>query len=350
VAHARSRLFPAWDALFDALPLPPLAVGALVALAFLLLFVGFDLLDGNYTPERLQGLPWWLHVEFRNAVAVSLLVAGLVTTYRMEKAGTQLDIARVRPHLAGSPEERARLEREAIGIESGYLLGVTALGALALSAVLPFLYLDPSRFLRARTYLEPAVLFDIVVAWIIGGLTAKQLYLSVQQDRAFARLAHLVPRVDLLDLSPFRPFAWRGLRRSGRWLVLATLASFAFFDAGLFEVPAFALVGIMVFALVTFVLPLRKARDRIRAEKELQLAGLAARIRRERDRLTDGDPSREGGRLADLITLEARLRDVADWPVDAPVALRLAVYLGLPALSWLGGAFFDRLLAAALDR
>jgi hypothetical protein len=73
--------------------------------------------------------------------------------------------------------------------------------------------------------------------------------------------------------------------------------------------------------------------------------------------LIDRDPSlflqREyfgaGLGLSDLLAYRSLLESVREWPFDAPTMLRFALYLAIPLGSWLGGAFVERLLGAALD-
>jgi hypothetical protein len=198
------------------------------------------------------------------------------------------------------------------------------------------LYRDPSRFLHAETYAMPSVLFDLAVGAALGWATSRTLYASMWQDRAFARLASVVREIDLLDLSPLRPFARRGLRRALRWLLLATIASLAFIDAGYAEAPALVLVGIVAFAMLSFLLPVLGIHARIRAEKQSTLSALRQQIRDERSTLDAG--SVRGGRLADLLAYEARIAAVREWPIDATTLLRFAVFLLLPLGSWLGSA------------
>ncbi len=53
--------------------------------------------------------------------------------------------------------------------------------------------------------------------------------------------------------------------------------------------------------------------------------------------------------LSDLLAYRSLLESVREWPFDAPTMLRFALYLAIPLGSWLGGAFVERLLGAALD-
>jgi len=210
------------------------------------------------------------------------------------------------------------------------------------ASLVPALYLDPSRFLRLETWLLPSVQFDLAVGAAFGWALGRILYAGVRQDRVFARLSAHVERIELLDLAPLRPFARRGLRRSARWLLLASLSIPIFADAGLAAWPALWLAAILGFAGFSFVLPIRGIVRRIRQEKDTELARVRADIRAERDRLRGEGGERQGGVLADLIAYEDRIAEARVWPVDTGILTRLGVFLLLPLGSWLGGAFVER--------
>ena len=105
----------------------------------------------------------------------------------------------------------------------------------------------------------------------------------------------------------------------------------------------------------------RHPRARILAERvapeslfvaiDSELACVRAAMRGELDALAG---SRLAGRgeplsLADLVAWESRIDAVREWPVDAPVLLRFAIYAAIPLGSWLGGALVEHMLGAVLE-
>jgi hypothetical protein len=345
---------PVWTRLFETLPGSPLVVGALVAGALLLAFAALDLLDGNWNDLLAGEVPFWAHVEIRSALVVAALLAGIAVTHRFEEGGVLRDLVRLLPRLR-RPLDADALARSVSEVDRRSLRVAGSLGALVILAVVPSLYLEPSRFLRPETYALPSVLFDLAVGALVGWTLSKTLWAGIVQDRAFARLSREVAQIDLLDLTPLRPFVRRGQRRMLRFVVLAAIAAFVFFDAGYLAPPALAFLGIVAFATFSFVLPVWGIHVRIRDEKRETLARLREEIRRERaavtQRLEEG-PSREsrdgGGHLADLLAWEARIASVREWPLDVSTVLRALLILLLPVGSWLGGAFVERLVDAAL--
>ena len=337
VPEPEAAVLPLWSRLFDRVPASPLAVGAALGLALVATFLLLDLWDRNLRTLLSGEVAPWRHVEVRSAFIIASLVAGVLVTHRYEQAGTRRDLRALLPALRRVELADDGGDADAVGApDRSRLRAVGALGAAGITAIVPMLYLDPTRFLRVETYAMPSVLFDLAVGAALGWATSRTLYASVCQDRAFARLAGRVREIDLLDLSPLRPFARRGLRRALRWLLLATIASMAFIDAGYAEAPALVLVGIVAFAMLSFLLPVLGIHARIRAEKLDSLAALRQQIRAERATLDAG--SARGGRLADLLAYEARIAAAREWPIDATTLLRFAVFLLLPLGSWLGSA------------
>jgi len=337
---------PAWSRLFDAIPVSPGGVASGIALALFASFLAFDLREGRLD-ELIAGVtPWWQHVEVRSALAVAALFAGVAATYRYEEIGSREDLRRLAPHLRGDAECQAALVQATHVAEHHDVRLAGLLGSALFALVVPALYRDPARFLRAETYLLPSVVFDLAVALLLGGTILRTLYGGVAQDRGFARLAHSIAEIDLLDLGPVHVFSRRGLRRALRWLVLASVAGLVVFDAGWDGPPALVFVGIVAFALFSFWLPIRGAHVRVREEKQRALAALRARIRSERARVDEGAGA--GGRLADLLAYEARVQGVSEWPIDGFTLLRLAFYLLLPVGSWLGGALVERFVSKLL--
>jgi hypothetical protein len=343
-AHA---VFPLWTRWFAALALPPAASGLLASAVLFAAFLALDALDGNLHTLVDGSVPWWRHVEVRSAACHSLLLGLMLIVHRTEQRGTRRDLARLGPQLRGDGDLASLLLREAGAVDPARLRIAGGVGAAVVASLVPSLYLDPARFLRLETWLLPSVQFDLVVGAVFGWTLGKVLYAGIQQDRAFARLSGAVERIDLLDLSPLRPFARRGLRRTGRWLLLGALSAPVFLDAGLAAWPALTLAAIFALAGVSFVLPLRGIHRRIGAEKAAELKRLRAAIAHERGRLLDPAPGPDG-RLADLLALEARLASAREWPLDTTIVLRLVVFGLLPVGSWLGGAFAERLLDWAL--
>ena len=348
-AAAPSRsICPAWSYLFDVWPGSPALLGAVVATLLCSAFLLLDLSEGRLD-DLLEGVTsWWRHPEVRSAIVIAVLFAGVGVTYRYEELGSRADVARLRPHLRPDAGCEAALRDVTCVADHHDVWIAGVLGSLLFAGIVPFLYRDPTRFLHAATYGLPSVLFDFAVALLLGGTILRTVYAGVVQDRAFARLAHSIARLDLLDLEPVHVFSRRGLRRTLRWAFLTAVASLVVIDAGWDGPPTLVLLGIVGFAVFSFLLPVRGAHDRVRAEKRRTLEALRASVRAERERLESAEAGSTSGRLADLLAYEARIAGVSEWPIDGFTLLRFSLYLLLPFGSWLGGALVERIVNTLL--
>jgi hypothetical protein len=337
---------PLWSRLFDAVPLSPVAVGAILGGVLALAFFALDLLDGNLASLLGGDVAPWLHVEVRSAVVVSALLAGVLSTHRYEELGTRRDLEKLSPLLRSGALRRSSEQALAAAPGARALRGVGLIGALMIAGIVPMLYVDPTRFLRVQTYALPSVLFDLAIGAVLGFTTFKTLFGALAEDRRFALLARDLGTIDLLDLSPLYVFGRRGLRRALRWLLLVSIASLVFFDAGRAAPPALMLSAIFGFALLSFLLPVWGAHRSIRAEKGRELEHLHGRIAEQRRCLQANDwrPAEAGGRFADLLAYEARVSAARTWPFDAPTLARLALYGCLPVGSWLGSALIQHVV------
>jgi capsular polysaccharide biosynthesis protein len=87
-------------------------------------------------------------------------------------------------------------------------------------------------------------------------------------------------------------------------------------------------------------------RESIWREKATQLDALRERIRGQRSAVLGeaAAPAGEGAQLANLIAYHDLIERAPEWPFDAPMIARLALFAGLGLGSWLGGALVERLL------
>ena len=341
---------PIWSRLFEVASVSPLAVGVLIAVGFIGAFLALDILDGNLVSLVRGEVPFWRHVEVRSAIVVATLLAAVVVTNRYAELGTRRDLERLAPQLDQTALPESVRASFGVPARPAALRVAGVVGAIVIMAIVPTLYLDPTRFLHAATYARPSVIFDLLVGAVLGWTVFRTLFASLEEDRRFAALANHVRSIDLLDLAPLYVFGRRGLRRAVSWLFLVSLTALVFLDAGNAEPPALVLAMIFGFATVSFLLPVWGAHRRIRAQKLQELETVRRQIVEERERLraANWSPPEAGGRFAVLLGYEALVREARTWPIDASTIVRLALYGLLPIGSWLGSAFVDRVVHAWL--
>jgi hypothetical protein len=132
------------------------------------------------------------------------------------------------------------------------------------------------------------------------------------------------------------------------WLVLLSLVSLSAVDLiWFFSIAAIALVG----GTAALILPVRGIHLRLRQAKQAELERVHAAIRGDPGPLAGSLISGHGASLglSDLLAYREFIESVREWPFDTSTMLRFALYLAIPLGSWLGGAFVERLLGAALD-
>jgi hypothetical protein len=88
--------------------------------------------------------------------------------------------------------------------------------------------------------------------------------------------------------------------------------------------------------------------ESIRGVRELARIRGAIREAREETFARSAAEQPGGGRLTDLVSYEARIAAVAEWPIDTSTLLRLGFYLAIGLGSWVGAAMVERLLETAL--
>ena len=106
-------------------------------------------------------------------------------------------------------------------------------------------------------------------------------------------------------------------------------------------------VGVVI-AVAALLMPVRGVQRRIRLAKRAELVSLDVELRRVRDAVMRGDEA-ERGRLADLLSYRTYVEGVRELPFDNTTFARFGLYLLIPLVSWVGGAFVERILGSLLD-
>ena len=329
---------------FELAPVPPIWLGIGLAVAILAAFYGYEygtgglgrLLSSHESRQILRGMSTML-------VVLAYLPTAQVYLARWTRRHVQL----LQPLL----REGADL---ALGntflSRSSRVVGVT--GSLAFVVLFLLVPLDFEVYAR-RDYWT----FESALAWLVvpltGWMMARLAHALIFDARCVSRMAADLRRIDLIDLGPLAPFVQHGLRSA--LLVILLLAIGLTGLVG--QQPSVLLHAILNFTalfgvgVAALVLPVVGVRGRIREEKHAQLATLRSRINADRQTILAGGPEldRVAARLPGLVSLEARLDAVREWPFDVSSLLRFAFYMAIGLGSWLGAAAVERLLDFALE-
>jgi len=248
---------------------------------------------------------------------------------------------------------RGRIIASVFGWLFGFLIPVFAVpGAWTLMTGQPDLWqsaLPPEAYWAAGWFL-------VIVPFLIASLS-KASYQMVTSARRL--LSELENRLDVspLESETLRPLANAGLHTSFIWMIGAAIGMLFVLDSNIESTVIMVfMAGIAVLGGLAAIGPAMAGRRVIRRAKEKALADVRAAIARLH--LEALDPSSEtlvkhtdDQRLAQmgaLLAYEDRLEKAPELPVSAPTIAQFALYLAIPVGSWLGGAFVERMVDAAL--
>jgi hypothetical protein len=320
----------------------------LIAATLFALYVLKDLLLSPANELRsAAGAPWKLvqpWIELLQAILIGYLLSASVYSLR----AAARDLHALRPALDVSEAEFA-LRLAHISSFAKRPLVVVGLGSVCFGLSLPFMdgYWVGGRPPLGHVDLNWAMFRSALLAFAVG----RTMQIEMVIAKRFSLLGRSSARVDLLDLSALAPFARRGLHSVLVLMLFAALLSLlllAPFDVAVTSVTVVATLGI---AIVALLLPVVGVHRRIGDAKRAELARVRAAIARERE-LWLGAGTAAGGAasgLADLLAYEARIASMATWPFDVTTLARFTFYVMLGSGSWLGSAFVERMLEAALD-
>jgi hypothetical protein len=349
--HVEDRAAAAWsDRLFERVPVAPIWVGLGLAVGLLALFVFLAWASGGLA-QFMGGDESLLEArDARIGVTIMFAVAYLLTARRYTTLGARSDFEALRGLLGwrGPRFARARREFETLDPRSARTAG--ALGTLGLPITLLLVDRDPTLYLNAW-YWTP----EKGLTWVIGLVFLWSLAIFGYATYAYARrlsdLASSLKNLELGDTESLAPFGRHGLRSALLWLILLSMLSVNLVDPG--WTGLVATFGVITFAAATtaLLLPSRGVHRRISEMKRAELRRVDAAIRGETAELTESAiaPRARTATLGDLVAYRGYVVATREWPFDTSTWVRFALYLAIPLGSWLGGAFVERFLTAALD-
>ncbi len=352
MSHAgveRGSARPWTDRAFEAIPLAPIWVSAVLALALVGLFVLTVYATGEFAEFMKRDIRWWEERDGRLGVLIALLTAYLPSARRYEEIGTRRNLEDLRTAITWPPGGFEESSRSCLAIDPGRqrIAGLLSILAVPLTALL--IDRDPTLYLRAE-YWGPAQFWS----WGVGSLLCWNagilVYTISRHVRGFSRLAQSLPEVNLFDLKRYAPFARQGLRAALPGLILLAFLAPNLVDRGFFW--AIAVLGSVAVAWTTTALlvPMRGIHQRIREAKRAELARVHAAIEGDPAALETSAIARRAGdaSLRDLLAYRDFVQSVPEWPFTAPLRLRFLLYAAIPLGSWLGGALVERALDAAM--
>jgi hypothetical protein len=235
-----------------------------------------------------------------------------------------------------------------VGI-AGYLFGLVSL-VPALPGLMELFGLQGSYEFLPPASMQVAAVWFFVVSPFAFSLIAKYLYLTVDEGRLWARLRKEADAPNIFDAAQLRPVSKAALRGALTWVIGATIGSLFFLSSGIDRsilLPFF--IGIGFVAVMNLVVPLVGWHRKIVLEKERQLGEAQQVIERCWKQLKGaGEDDAALAKMGGLLALEARIQTAREWPIDFSTIGRMAFYLAIPVMSWVGGALVERVVDAAI--
>ena len=338
------------DRVFRLAPVAPFWLGIALGLLLAGSFFAFVYLTGDLASFMASDERWWQSREGRMVVLLAGLAAYFVTARHYSRAGAEASLERLRAAIPWTPRdlEAAHRPRDVPSRRATRMAGIAGLSIVPVTAFL--IDRDVTLYLQGEYWAGGGGF-----TWIVGAVVAWNagtLFHALRAEAArFSALGRRVPEIDFFDLSALTPFARQGLRSALPGLVVLAFFALNALDRGFFWVLP-VMGGLSLAALVLgLVGPMRGVHERIRELKRAEIARVDAAIRGDAAALAATALGRRADPpgVGDLLAYRQFVAAVREWPFDASARIRVLLYLAIPIGSWLGGAFVERLLDAALS-
>lgn len=333
------------DRLFGALPLPPIAIAAGLALLFLLLLFATVQATGDWAIFMQRDRPWWQDRDGRLAVLLVLLAAYLPAARAMEAGGAERTLNELRGSLRWRPGQLEAVHSQLAEPDTRGRRIAGGLAMLTIPVTMLLVDRDPTLYFQ-RWYWDATHFWIYGLALVLTWNGGVLVHAIRRHARCFSELAREVPEVDLLDLSGFEPFTRHGLRAALPGIVLLSFLALNLGDRGfVWAIGVLAPLALVQTSLALVPL-LRGVHQRIGEAKNAERVRVDAAIRGGSEGLRGSPVAAQlaDAGLADLLAWRSFVESRPQWPFGGSLRLRLLIFVALPLGSWLGGALVERLL------
>ena len=231
----------------------------------------------------------------------------------------------------------------------GYAAGLIALFP-SLPGMMELIGLEGTYGFLPPASLQFAAVWFFAVAPLTFSVIAKAVYIAFREGQLWSGFRTKVAAPDIFDPAKLRPVTKAAMRGSFSWVMGATIGTLFFLSNEIDRstlAPFF--IGIGGVAVLYLVAPLVGWHRVLLAEKERQLRDVRKVIDRCWTRLKSAEDDDVAlAKIGGLLALEARIQAAREWPIDFSTIGRLAFYLAIPLVSWIGGALMERAVDAAI--
>lgn len=296
---------------------------------------------GVFSPEELTDAP----SSVGPALFFSVIIAYIVPIFGYISERTAAAVDALGPLLDANAEQHAAWCRRVYVKPRFWLLtavGVALASGLAHNLLL-FGSLDPLLVVESPSAVTSAIAWGTLLVWltitlVIAGLLDNALLLN--------RLARRV------RVQPFHPLSLRPFATVAVISTLALIGAQAAFpimtiEGGMNPAAYFpGLVATAIPMLLLAALPVWPAHRRLAAAKRELLEDVNARIAA----LPPPDTAQPDNlaALTQLLVYRREVLQISEWPFDLGVMTRLALYLIIPPLTWVGAALIEHFVETFL--
>ena len=301
---------------------------------FTLIFGVFAVFGGLFDDTLRDRLDTWVALFFATLLAYIVPVHHLI----IQRSLTALEM--LRPLLPGDGDSVDRYRRQILVKPVKQHLTVLLVGLCA-GLAHNSLLLDEGELVLAL--MLPASLLSLIITlaiWIVMTATISSL---IENAVLFKRLAERV-RIDVLNTRALTPFG--SVAVSSTLAMIGAQAAFPLLIAGsdshwITFMPGLIATGVPMIFL--FLLPVVPVHRRVTRAKQSKLAAVNADITAQADAPESGYAS-----LEPLLVYRREVLDAPEWPFDTGALGRLALYLIIPPLTWIGAALIEILVDTAI--
>lgn len=300
-------------------------IAGLTSLALLtLLFYSSGALHAKVLPELFSSFEQLLGLVLLLILTPSFLLAFLITAQRRSmQFGQQVadsHLIQEQPQAWLQPI-RARVP----------LLGMTIGLVYALTVNMPLVWLVGFPQLGFQVQ---SIVIGQVFLWVVVGLTfSYRLHTAL----SFNKVGKTVRR-DVFDTSIYGPFAKNGLDDVFAITMLLALTTLQALDAQFrFENYMAAILVAIPGAIILFLLPMISVNRRLASHRADYLEEMNQQVSDASRQVTPDSIQH----LELLLQHRDRIDRTRIWPINMSISARLAFYLIIPPLAWLGAAFVE---------
>ncbi len=304
-------------------------VKPLVALTILTLLLGWFWMAGILSDDQT--------VSATSAIFFAVILAYVVPVFAYITAKTQQAFADLAPHLQTDAAQMERW-RQSIDRKSGrWIVANLSLGLSLWLLHTLLLYQEPAQTVQPQS--ASALIAGVAGPLLVWLVMTCAIHALIDNALLFRRITQCV-QIDLINPAPLTAFA-----RVAVSSTLALIGAQAAFPIMLLDpdvplaasVPGLVTTGAAMAAL--FILPIWPVHRALAAAKGAELQRVNALLHGMPAPLEQS--SAQWDQFGSILLYRREIATVHEWPFDTGAVTRLAFYLIIPPLSWVGAAIID---------